>query len=130
MSVHLQRFCAATVALAALFISALALNAQPSFADSWVRGSAASASFQSNGDTFRVWDLKCDGKAVYILYDLRDGKPQRELRHNGGCNSMGLFKRNFPENLPIAYKACVSIRFARDVCTDVPGPATWQIDTT
>jgi hypothetical protein len=37
---------------------------------------------------------------------------------------------DFAEGQPIAYKACISIRFAPDDCSNVPGPATWAIDTT
>jgi hypothetical protein len=43
---------------------------------------------------------------------------------------MALYDLDFAEGQPIAYKACISIRFAPDDCSDIPGPAEWVIDTT
>jgi hypothetical protein len=125
-----RRGIVATALAVAVLAGMLAFHAQPSFADSEVRnGDGASASFQSNDEKFRLWDTACDGRPVYLLYQLRTGAPQ-ERHFNGGCRQMALYDLDFGEGQPIAYKACISIRFAPDDCSDVPGPATWAIDTT
>lgn len=111
-------------------MAALLVGAQTASADSWVRTKGASASFQSYGDKWRVWDTACDGRSVYIRIHHRSGLKEELRFDNGRCGRMQLFNKEYAEGLPIAYKACVSIRFARDHCSNIRGPATWVIDTT
>jgi hypothetical protein len=116
-------------AAAALAIAALVLSTQPSLADSWVRQPGASASFQSAGDKFRAWDTACDGRSIYLRYQTRPGAEQR-IGFSGGCHQQALWDLELAEDLPIAYRICIDIRFGADDCSDVRGPATWMLDTT
>jgi len=69
----------------AAYLAALLGSAQTASADSWVRTKGASASFQSYGDKWRVWDTACDGRPVYIRIHHRNGWKQ-ELRFvNSRC---------------------------------------------
>jgi hypothetical protein len=100
-SLPLKRVIIALVATAALLI-----GTGSAAADSQIRMPGASASFQSHGEKFRLWDLGCDGSGVLIIYQ-RGFEQQRTIRFNGGCHQMGLFDRTFVENQSIRYKVCV-----------------------
>jgi hypothetical protein len=107
---------AATAAVVVALLSTLLVGAQPSVADSQVRINGASASFQSWGEKFRLWDTGSDGHAVYILYQRAGGSEQR-ITFNGGYGLMGLYDRNFGELQDIYYKVCVDRQWWRDRCS-------------
>lgn len=71
--------------LVAVLLSALLVSAPSAMADSQIPSGrmGASASFQSKGEKFRLWDTACDGNAVYILYQ-RSGATERRLTFSGG----------------------------------------------
>lgn len=124
-----RRSGAATALVLAAVLGLLLVNAQPSLADSEWRIPGASASFQSYGEKFRLWDTACDGKSVYIIYQ-RLGASKREIRFSDGCGLMGLYDRNFAEGQPIAYKVCVNVVLGSDRCSNPRGPADWILDKT
>jgi hypothetical protein len=107
---------AAVAAATAAVLGALLVWAQPSSADSQVRIEGASASFQSHGEKFRLWDTGCDGHAVYVLYQ-RAGGDERRITFNAGCRLMGFYDRDFDELQDIYYKVCVDIPFWPDRCS-------------
>jgi hypothetical protein len=123
----------AALAVALLGILAVA-GAQPSFADSQIRGDGVSASFQSWGEKFRLWDTGCDDPGhgadydVYLVYK-RYNASKRRIDYSGGCGTMALYDRNFREGQKIDYKVCVNWPWtelwgAGDKCSD------WVRDTT
>jgi hypothetical protein len=109
---------AAAVAVVAL-LAVLAVGTQQSSADSQVRIKGASASFQSWGEKFRIWDTGSDDSDVYVVYH-RPGAGWPRIDYNGGYGTMGLFDRNFGELQDIYYKVCVDRRpFLRDRCSSL-----------
>jgi hypothetical protein len=115
---------AATAAAVATLVSALLAAAQPSRADSEIRTEGASASFQSWGEKFRIWDTGNDDSDVYLIYH-RPGAGSPRIDYNGGYGTMGLFDQNFGELQDIYYKVCVDRRpFLRDRCSG------WKKDKT
>jgi hypothetical protein len=115
-----------TLIAPALGALAIALGAPTAAADSQIPTDrmGATASFQSHGEKFRLWDTACDGNAVYIKYQ-RSGASVRRLSFNGGCHKMALFDRNFTEGQQIHYTVCVDIPFDVDQCF-----AGWRYDRT
>jgi hypothetical protein len=114
MSNHLTHsFRRAIIALATAI--AVLVGASSASADSAIRLPGGSASFQSHGEKFRIWDLGCDGNAVYVRYQ-RGFESEREIRFNGGCHQMGLYDRNFAEHQSIRYKVCID-DFGPDTCS-------------
>jgi hypothetical protein len=128
------RKAAVVVALLGVFAAA---GAQPSFADSQIRGDGVSASFQSWGEKFRLWDTECSDRPsnnggidyhVYLVYK-RYNASERRIDYNSRCGTMALYDRNFYEGQKIDYKACVDFPWqelwgAGDHCSD------WVRDTT
>lgn len=104
----------ATLALA---VGGAALVAPAAHADSSASTSAgARATFTSDGEIFRLYDTKCDGYSVYLVYKLRGGSEQR-IDFSGGCNKSGEYNKDFTEDSKVEYKACVNVNNALDKCS-------------
>src|SRR3954451_24214747 len=101
-----------TLIAPALGALAFALGAPTAAADSQIPTDrmGATASFQSRGEKFRLWDTACDANAVYIKYQ-RSGASVRRLSFNGGCHKRELFDRNFTESQHTHSTACVDTPF-------------------
>src|SRR4051794_32092311 len=112
LSVRPRRVLTAILAV----LAALCISAPAALADSQIRISGASASFQSYGEKFRIWDTACDNDSVYVLYQ-RGFSTERRINFTDGCNLMGLFDRSFAEHQSIRYKVCVNIPFGTDRCS-------------
>jgi hypothetical protein len=112
------RSTAAMATIAAVLLGASLGGAQPAAADSQIPSDrmGATASFQSKGEKFRLWDTACDGNAVYILYQ-RSGAQERRLSLTGGCRQMALFDKDFTEGQTLLYRVCVDIPFDVDQCS-------------
>ncbi|MCT2586087.1 hypothetical protein [Actinophytocola gossypii] len=85
-------------------------------ADSSASTTGARATFTSYGEVFRLYDTKCDGNPVYLVYSVNNGT---ENRHNfsGGCGESAKYNKSFAEGAYVEYKACVDIRPGIDKCS-------------
>jgi hypothetical protein len=115
--------------LLALLSAFAALGAQPSFADSQIKESevgpgalggvgGASATFQSWGEKFRLWDTDCDGRGVYIRYSIGTwDSHDRYVHWHGGCGSMAFKNLDLREGAQVSYTVCVGFKFGTDRCS-------------
>jgi hypothetical protein len=114
--------------LLALVGALAAVGAQPSVADTQIKESevvgplggvgGASASFQSWGEKLRLWDTDCDGRSVYIRYNLGTwDSHDRYVNWHGGCGSMTLKNLDLREGAQIVYRVCVGFKFGIDRCS-------------
>jgi hypothetical protein len=108
---------ALTLGALALAVGGAALTAPAANADSSASTSAgAKATFTSDGEIFKLYDTKCDGYTVYIVYKLRGGSEQR-IDFSGGCNDHGEYNKDWYEDSKVEYKACVNVNNAPDKCS-------------
>ncbi|MEV6714601.1 hypothetical protein AB0M48_21500 [Lentzea sp. NPDC051208] len=108
---------ALTLGALALAFGGAAAIAPAAHADSSAKTSAgARATFTSSDEVFKLYDEKCDGYSVYLVYKLRGGSEQR-IEFSGGCNKSGKYDKNFSEGSKVEYKACVNVNNARDKCS-------------
>lgn len=113
---------ALTLSGLALALGGAALIAPAAQADSSASITGARATFTSDGDIFRLYDTRCDGNPVYLVYKLRGGSENR-MDFSGGCNQFAKFNKNFAEGSRVEYKVCVDIRPGVDKCSG------WTTDT-
>ena len=108
---------ALTFGALALAIGGAALAAPAANADSSANTSAgARATFTSDGEIFKLYDNKCDGYSVYLVYKLRGGSENR-IEFSGGCNKNGEYNKEVSEGSKVEYKACVNVNNAPDKCS-------------
>ncbi|WP_086661034.1 hypothetical protein [Lentzea kentuckyensis] len=106
----------------ALAVGGAMLTMPAAHADSSASTTGARATFQSDGEIFRLYDTGCDGNPVYLVYRINRGS---ENRHDmgGGCNSSAKYDKSYSEGTRIDYKACVNIQPGIDRCSG------WSTDT-
>jgi hypothetical protein len=75
----------------------------------------AQATFQSHGDVFRLYDTRCDGNPVYLVYKVAGS--EHRLDNSGGCGSHSTYNLSFPNGKGISYKACVDKNAWPDKCS-------------
>lgn len=108
---------ALTLGALALAIGGAAMVAPAAHADSSANTSAgARATFTSDGEVFKLYDNKCDGYSVYLVYKLRGGSENR-IDFSGGCNKSGSYDKDFAEGSKVEYKACVNVNNLPDKCS-------------
>jgi hypothetical protein len=76
----------------------------------------AKATFDPNGEIFKLSDTECDDNPVYLRYSLRGGS---ENRHDlaSGCNSSITYDKEFIEGSRVDYRVCVNRRALPDKCS-------------
>ncbi|WP_158853080.1 hypothetical protein [Saccharothrix deserti] len=113
---------ALTLGALALAFGSAVLVTPAAHADSSASTTGAEATFTSDGEIFRLYDTKCDGNPVYLVYKLRGGSENR-MDFSGGCDKSAKYDKDFAENSRVEYKACVNINNAVDKCSG------WSTDT-
>ena len=113
---------ALTLGAFALALGGAALVAPAAQADSSASITGAKATFTSAGEIFRLYDTKCDGNPVYLVYKLRGGSENR-MDFSGGCDKSAKYDKDFKEGSRVEYKVCVDIRPGLDKCSG------WSTDT-
>lgn len=104
-------------AAAALALAGAAFTAPAAYADSSANTTAgAKATFTSDGEVFKLYDTKCDGNPVYLVYKISGGSENR-IDYSGGCGTHGEYNKSYAENTRVEYKACVNIDNGFDKCS-------------
>ena len=104
-------------AVAAMAVVGAAFTTAAASADSSANTTAgAKATFTSSGEIFRLYDTKCDGNPVYLVYKINGGSENR-IDYSGGCDTNGEYNKSYAENTRVEYKACVNINNLPDKCS-------------
>jgi hypothetical protein len=76
----------------------------------------AKATFNPDGEIFKLSDTACDDNPVYLRYSLRGGS---ENRHDfaSGCNKSITYNKEFAEGSRVDYRVCVNVRGGVDKCS-------------
>ncbi len=87
---------------------------------------SACAKFYHDGDTIRVWDTACDGKAGMAHVSVPGAGIYTNLWNTGGCNTYADYDygTSMPEGLDVYYQACRGIKYADgtyEMCSSTGG---------
>lgn len=69
---------------------------------------AGKVAWQANGDLFRIWDQKADGRSAVLMYWLSDGSGPHTVRNSDGNGTRKDVDLELVEGDWIFYRACLS----------------------